>query len=379
MICSASCGNFVATRCDSASAVCFIGPQRPSATIENDRSTHNATAAEARRSVSATSKSSTSTRPADRRRRPADAARRSRSVRTTSSGCSSPNSQRRDAPGELAGRAGARAGRAARGGRLQMRRRRAAAPCRRAGAAPSGSARGPRAPRSSQPCRRSSRSSSCSRRTSSAASRPSWRGHRLDVDVVEGGAGVLLTELVEQVVEVGDVAQRAGRLAVAERRSSPRTRSRRSQFRSGRSARRLRRQRRQLAGEVGVAERLGHQAGQLLRAAPGSASASAARAAAARRASASISSSTSLRLLGEELAVPLHELGERVVGVFAAGVPAEQVVEVAEHLLDRRAGLAGRRSAAPRACRRTAARARRCAARRGSAGRSARASALAQS
>ncbi len=39
MICRASCGNFVATRCDSASAVCFIGPQQSRSSIENDRST----------------------------------------------------------------------------------------------------------------------------------------------------------------------------------------------------------------------------------------------------------------------------------------------------------------------------------------------------
>ena len=39
MISSASWRNRVCTRCDSASAVCFIGPQRPSCTIENDRST----------------------------------------------------------------------------------------------------------------------------------------------------------------------------------------------------------------------------------------------------------------------------------------------------------------------------------------------------
>src|ERR671933_303567 len=51
MICSASCGNRVAIRCASASAVCFIGPQRPSAIIENERSTQRATDAEERRSV----------------------------------------------------------------------------------------------------------------------------------------------------------------------------------------------------------------------------------------------------------------------------------------------------------------------------------------
>ena len=42
-----------------------------------------------------------------------------------------------------------------------------------------------------------------------------------------------------------------------------------------------------------------------------------------------------LGLLGEEVAVPVHELAEPVVGVLAAGVRGEQVVEVGEHVLDR--------------------------------------------
>ena len=74
MICRASCGNRVATRCDSASAVCFIGPNGPPATMENDRSTHSATAADDRRSVSTTSKSSTVELAPERRRAAADAA-----------------------------------------------------------------------------------------------------------------------------------------------------------------------------------------------------------------------------------------------------------------------------------------------------------------
>ena len=71
MICRASCGNRVAIRCDSASAVCFIGPQRPSEIIEYDRSTQSATAADARRSVSTTSKSSDRELHRDRRPGPA--------------------------------------------------------------------------------------------------------------------------------------------------------------------------------------------------------------------------------------------------------------------------------------------------------------------
>ena len=48
---------------------------------------------------------------------------------------------------------------------------------------------------------------------------------RLDVDVVQGGAGVLLAELVEQLVQLADLAERGGGVAVAEvlaRRASAR-------------------------------------------------------------------------------------------------------------------------------------------------------------
>jgi hypothetical protein len=58
-----------------------------------------------------------------------------------------------------------------------------------------------------------------------AAPEPSARSTALDVDVVQGRAGVLLAELVDQVVEVGQLLQRPGRLAVAER-LSPRIRCR---------------------------------------------------------------------------------------------------------------------------------------------------------
>ena len=205
MICSASCGNWVATRCDRASAVCFIGPQRPSANIEYDRSTQSATAADARRSVSATSKSSGSSRtgsvatPPDRPGaaprcrscgpRPAAARRRTPSAATTPvSSPAAPASRRSCSPRVVPVEVGEDLG---------------AARCRRAGAAPSGDSVSP----------------------SSSAGHPALpaqlalqlpqpahvvgRGpaelplHRLDVDVVEGRAGVLLAELVEQVVEVG--------------------------------------------------------------------------------------------------------------------------------------------------------------------------------
>ncbi len=46
---------------------------------------------------------------------------------------------------------------------------------------------------------------------------PERTGDRVHVDIVERGAGVLLAELIEQVVELADLLQRARRLAVAER------------------------------------------------------------------------------------------------------------------------------------------------------------------
>ena len=75
MICSASWRNRLWIRCDSASAVCFIGPQRPSWIIENERSTQQRDRGAGPTLVSATSKSSTSSRmprssPSSRRTRP---------------------------------------------------------------------------------------------------------------------------------------------------------------------------------------------------------------------------------------------------------------------------------------------------------------------
>ena len=78
----------------SASAVRFIGTQRPSCTIEHDVSTHSATAARVRCSVSTTSTSSTSSsRAAGRCRRCAATALAT--VRGTSHGSVSPNAHGR--------------------------------------------------------------------------------------------------------------------------------------------------------------------------------------------------------------------------------------------------------------------------------------------
>ena len=94
MISMASCGNRVVTSACSASAVAFAAPQVPRRAIEYDRSTSSATVADVRRSVSTTSKSSTAslTGPGPERRTAL------RTVRTTSSGCSSPYRHSREAP-----------------------------------------------------------------------------------------------------------------------------------------------------------------------------------------------------------------------------------------------------------------------------------------
>src|SRR5262249_62361396 len=85
----------------------------------------------------------------------------------------------------------------------------------------------------------------------------------LEVDVVEGRAGVLLPELVEKLVEVGDLTERAGRVTVPEiiapaylLPAAPReVGAKRAEVGVERAHRT-----RQLA----VAERLGHQPGQLV-------------------------------------------------------------------------------------------------------------------
>ena len=91
---------------------------------------------------------------------------------------------------------------------------------------------------------------------------------------------------------------------------------------------------RHLAGQPGVAHRAGHQLGQLLRAARRTASPSAAAAAAARRASVSTSSSRSAGFSGKNSPYSSMNSVELLLGVLAAGVGVEHLVEVGEHVLD---------------------------------------------
>ncbi|GAB3945029.1 hypothetical protein GCM10027614_36150 [Micromonospora vulcania] len=154
-------------------------------------------------------------------------------------------------------------------------------------------------------------------------------GHRVDVDIVQSGPGVLLVELVQQVVQLADLAQRAGRVGVVQRLIAPdplaapppQIRSQRPQVGVERG---------QLAGQP-VAERLLHEPGKLgalplgervHQPLPG-------RRTAGQHVDQLVDG---LRPLREEVAVPPHELGERVGGVLRAGVPGQQVVQVAHHL-----------------------------------------------
>src|SRR3954470_13555272 len=94
MISRASCGYLVVTRECSARAVVFASPQVPRSSIEYDMSTSSATAAEERRSVSTTSKSSAASWTGP----PPARSTELRTVRTTSSGCSSPKRHSRLPP-----------------------------------------------------------------------------------------------------------------------------------------------------------------------------------------------------------------------------------------------------------------------------------------
>ena len=137
-------------------------------------------------------------------------------VRTTSSGCSSPNCQLREAP---VASPDAPASRRSCSPRPPSRRcsktcRSAVWPSRRS--AFGDSVRPPES-RTSQPWRSSSRSSCWSRRTSWAAPAPSARSTCSTSTSSSVAPGCCWPRGVEKVVEVGDLGEGVGRLAVAER------------------------------------------------------------------------------------------------------------------------------------------------------------------
>ena len=164
-------------------------------------------------------------------------------------------------------------------------------------------------------------------------------GQLVEVDVVDPGAAVGLGELVGEVVEVGEVLEHAGAVAEAEAllavealRAAPVLAGPQrlevgvepgQRLHQLRRAERLRRELHQLLALLG-AHRVEHPLGgggalgqgveQLV---------------------------DVLRVLREEVAVLVHELLEVLVGVLAALVLLEQLVEVVEHLVDRRAVLVG--------------------------------------
>ncbi len=153
--------------------------------------------------------------------------------------------------------------------------------------------------------------------------------HRLHVDVVERRAGMLLAELVDQLVQVADLAEGRGRVAVAEVLTSPHPLAA-APVHAGSQRLQVVGELGQLAAQRAVAERLVHQVLQLLALLR------------AQRPHQALGRGglpgqgvdqlvDVLRVVREELPVLVHEVTERVVGVLAAGVLLQQLVEVAHH------------------------------------------------
>ncbi len=86
---------------------------------------------------------------------------------------------------------------------------------------------------------------------------------RLDVDVVQRGAGVVLAELVGQGVQVGQLLQGLGRLAVGQRLVAVDVAAA-APVQPGPQVAQVVAQGRHLGREVGVGQGVGHQLGQLL-------------------------------------------------------------------------------------------------------------------
>ena len=314
----------------SASAVRFIGTQRPSIAIENDVSTSSATAAWVRASVSCTSTSPMSSR-------------------TPSRGSTALGDGAHDGVGHRAGHvprlgvaerplpggAGALARRAgvaqvalALAARTSARRRRAAAPCR-AGASPSGDSR--------------ELAVGAALEVAGVAQRlleplqgagvdrglvAELAGQLVEVEVVHPGAVVGLRELLGELVEVGEVLEDAG--AVAEARAPARRRSARSRPSPRRGAAPAGWRRAGRATPSARASRTpARRARQLVALLLASSSCSIRCAAAARWASASSSSSMFCGFSGKKSPCLSMNSSKSLLGVLAAPVLVEQLVEVA--------------------------------------------------
>ena len=327
--CSASPRNRLEISWCSASAVRFIGTQRPSIAIENDVSTSRATAAWVRASVSSTSTSRMS--------------RRTPAARVAALGRGAD-----DGVGDGAGhvpRLGVAEGPLA-GGAADARR--------------------PRRPerRSRWPWRPDIRLA-----TSLSSALPSWRiasrrepelavgaalevagvaqrplelaqgpgvdgglvaelaGQLVEVDVVHPGAAVGLGELLGEVVEVGEVLEHAGAVAEAEALLAVEALGA-APVLAGAQRLEVVVELAERLHQLGRAERLGWPGRRARRAAPGVIELRirwAGRRALGQRVHQLVDV---LRVLGEEVAVLVHEVGELLVGVLAAPVRLQQLVEV---------------------------------------------------
>ena len=218
MIVSASCGNWPLTSACSASAVAFAAPQVSRSTIEYDRSTSRQTAADVRRSVSATSKSSVASRmplplPSSHPARPHRVGQRADDVQRLLVA----ELPRPAGPGQLAGLARVVHVVAAAPGRAQVGEHPAQRGLARA-AGPPWAVRSSRSPRPVEVALLLELALEPAQLAQvvdgAAAERPA---DRVLVDVLQAGARVVLAQRRLELVEVGEVLQRAGRVAGAER------------------------------------------------------------------------------------------------------------------------------------------------------------------
>ena len=329
--CNASCRNRVSIRWFSANAVCFIGPQRPSCTIENDRSTQSATAALVRRSVSITSKSPTSSGDTAGGGDAAPAQRVGDRTRCVDRQFVAEHPRPAE-PGRLVGRAGPPIVVVPRPRGLELGEHptqgRLAEPAYRPG-------------RQAQPVVAAGQEALLLQLALQIPQRPEVARRlrsepllqHLDIDVVQGRAGVRLGQLGLQRLQVGELGHRLDRRAVAQRLPAGPHPRRRVAVQAGSQRPQVVSELGHLGGEVGVGQSLAHQLTELFTLLG------------AQRCQHPLGRCLppgqrvdqlldGLGPLGEELAVLVHEVTECVSRVLVAGVRGEQRVQVGEHVLD---------------------------------------------
>ena len=156
---------------------------------------------------------------------------------------------------------------------------------------------------------------------------------QVHVDIVEGRADLTLGQLGLQRLQVGQVGHGLHGLAVAERLTARTHPGRRIAIQTGPQRPQVVPELGHLRGQVGVAQGLAHQLGQLL------ALFGAERVEHPLRGGLLPGERVDqlldgLGLLREELAVLVHEVLERIGGVLVAGVRGQQRVQVGQHVLD---------------------------------------------